>query len=379
MSKFFLELAVAMTAAAAVLPVGACADDDGDHDAEDPPPCGRPDDPPPRAAVRLGFFSTNLPLEAAFARGFFEDENLDVTTQQVTTSIDLFQSVAEGTIDIALTSADNPVNYRLNADNPVNNGDATLDVQMIFGDHRGLGLALVAQPELTTIESLRGKTCGVDAPVSGFAYVLYEMLQQHGLAREADYTVVQAGGTPIRLRALRDGMIDCTLLNADSIVRAREEGFAVLATIDDIASPYLGGVGAARESWLRAHSDIAIRFIRAYARAELWIENKDNRKAVIELLTDAETSAALAGTIYEAAVHDPTGLIHQAEFDAEGLLSVLELRQTFNGFESAQDLPYLASPDSGLYDLQYLERATRDLDRCDSETREERVARPPDA
>lgn len=376
MSKFFLELAVAVTGAAAVLSLGACADDDGD-DVEDPAPCGPSAEPPAPAAVRLGFFSTNLPLEIAFAQGFFDAENLTVTTQQVTSSIDLFQSVAAGTIDIALTSADNPVNYRLNADNPVNNGNGTLDVQMIFGDHRGLGLALVAQPEFTTIESLRGKTCGVDAPVSGFAYVLYEMLQQKGLERETDYSVVQAGGTPIRLAALRDGMIDCTLLNADSVVRAREEGFAVLSEIQDVASPYLGGVGAARRSWLDEHADVATRFIRAYARAQLWVENEDNRKAVIQLLTDtdADTSSALAGKIYEAAVHHPTGVTHQAEFDAEGLLNVLELRDTFNGFEQSQDLPFLASPDSGLYDLQYLERATRDLDECDPE---ERATRPPD-
>jgi ABC-type nitrate/sulfonate/bicarbonate transport system substrate-binding protein len=360
MSKTILQVAAA---GALTLLVHGCVD--GDEPAFDESDQRRCLGPRPDATVRLGFFSTNLPLQAAFAEGFFDDENLTVVTEQVTTSIAMFQSVAANTMDIALTSADNPVNYRLNADNPVNNGGRTLDVQMIFGDHRGLGLALVSQPELTTVESLRGKTCGVDAPVSGFAFVLYEMLRQRGLEREVDYAVAQAGGTPIRLRALRERTIDCTLLNADSVVRARAEGFHVLATIDDVAMPYLGGVGAARYSWLRRHSDVAGRFIRAYIRGELWVEDPRNRSEAIALLTDEDTPAPLAELIYEAAVDDPTGLIRKAEFDAAGLLGVIELREAFDGFERPQNPRFLASRASGLYDLKYHERAVRSLEQCD--------------
>ncbi len=225
---------------------------------------------------------------------------------------------------------------------------------------------MVSQPDLTTFESLQGKTCGVDAPTSGFAFVLYETLQQNGLARGVDYTVTQAGGTPIRLNAMRAGTIDCTLLNADSIVRAREEGFNVLATIDDVAVPYLGGTGAARQSWLEANSDVAIRFIRAYVRGVLLVTDPDNREDVLDLIIDEETPAPLAEQIYEAAVNDSTGLIRQGKFDADGLLSVIELRDAFGGFEEEQNLRFLASPASGLYDLNYYRRAVRGLRGCDN-------------
>ncbi len=362
MSKTILQIAAAMAGALATLPLAACGDD---LDAREPEGAPTAAGRMPEATVRLGFFSTNLPLEAAFSRGFFDEENLTVTTTQVTTSIDMFQSVAAGTMDIAMTSADNPVNYRLNVDNPVNNGGEPLDVQMIFGDHLGLGLALVSQPDLTTFESLRGKTCGVDAPVSGFAFVLYQMLLDNGLERDADYAVTQAGGTPIRLAAMRAGEIDCTLLNADSIVRAREEGFNVLATIDDVAVPYLGGTGAAHQTWLKDNSDVAIRFIRAYIRGELWIEDPDNRQAVIDLITDEETPAALAEKIYEAAVDDPTGIISKAAFDVEGLFNVIALREAWDGLEQRQDLESLASPMSGLFELKYYDKAVRDVERED--------------
>jgi ABC-type nitrate/sulfonate/bicarbonate transport system substrate-binding protein len=316
--------------------------------------------PPIAATVRLGFFSTNLPLQAAFAQGYFADENLTVTTQQVTTSIAMFESIAANTMDIALTSADNPLNYRLNTNNLVNNGAGTLDVQMIFGDHLGLGLALVAQPG-STFESLRGKKCGVDAPDSGFAYVLYEMLRRNGLVRGVDYTVVPAGGTPIRLNALRAKTIDCTLLNADSVVRAKEEGFAVLSTIDDVASVYLGGVGAARESWLKANPDVAVRFIRAYVRGVLWVENPANRTVAITLLINANTSAALAEKIYDSAVGEPTGIIPDGKLDVRGLRNVIRIRSAFDGFEQLQIPRFLASRKSGVYDLRYYRQAVRGL------------------
>ncbi len=359
MSTFARILILGFSFSLAALAGSAWADDNDD-------PAGAHHSSPTAAAVRLGFFSTNLPLQAAFAQGYFADENLTVTTQQITTSIAMFKSIAANTMDIALTSADNPLNYRLNTNNLVNNNAGTLDVQMIFGDHLGLGLALVAQPG-STFESLRGKKCGVNAPDSGFAYVLYKMLQRNGLARDVDYTVAPAGGTPIRLNALRAKTIDCTLLNADSVVRAKEEGFAVLATIDDVASQYLGGVGAARESWLKANPDVAIRFIRAYVRGVAWVENADNRTAATALLSNANTTVGLAEKIYDAAIGDPTGIIPQGKFDVRGLRNVIRIRSAFNGFEQPQNLRLLASPESGIYDLSYYRQAVRGLRDCDDD------------
>lgn len=350
-----LRWAVALIGTIAASASGACAVGD-DAEADRTSQVIRARDAPPPAIVRVGLFSASLPIQVALARGFFTDENLTITTQQVTTSISLFQAIAAGTTDIALTSADNPLNYARNQNNAVNHGAGTLDVQMIFGDHLGLGLALAVRPGLT-LELLRDKRCGVDAPDSGFAYVLYEMLRRHGLARDVDYTVVVAGGTPLRLAALRAGTIDCTLLNADSVVRAREDGFAILATIGDVAVPYLGGVGAARKTWLQANSDVAVRFIRAYERALSWALDPANRDAVVTLLSNASTPAELARKIYNATVNDPTGLIRRARFDTEGLLRVIELRAAFGGFEQPEDPSVLASPAGGLFDLRYRHQA----------------------
>jgi hypothetical protein len=49
-----------------------------------------------------------------------------------------------------------------------------------------------------------------------------------------DYTGVAGGATPIRWAGLRAGEFEATVLNSDSLVRARSEGFPVLAALADV-------------------------------------------------------------------------------------------------------------------------------------------------
>src|SRR5205823_6496330 len=78
-------------------------------------------------------------------------------------------------------------------------------------------------------------------------------------------------------------------------IRAADAGRPILATIYDVASPYMGSVGAAMEGWLATHAGIAERFIRAYFRATLWTFDPANREAAIALLmTQPNTPRAIA-------------------------------------------------------------------------------------
>jgi ABC-type nitrate/sulfonate/bicarbonate transport system substrate-binding protein len=326
--------------------------DQARDDRHDPPP-----PPPAPATVRVGFFSTSLPLLAAQANGYFTDENLTLSLTQVKSSVQLFTAVANNTIDIAFSSPDNPANYRLN---PVNAVGGALDVQIIFGTDRGLDLSVISDTPFTTVESLKGKRIGVDAVDSGFAYVLYKILANHGLQKGVDYSIVTVGGTPIRLAALRAHTIDATLLNSDSYVRAVNDGFNVLAPVSDVANPYFGGGASARNSWLTANRDVAVRFIRAYVRGHQWALDPANKTAAVALLAGLpNTPPALATQIYDA-LFDPTGLIPRARLDRRGLYNVLALRQASGGFEQPENLRFLDSPFSGLYDLSYYRRAVDD-------------------
>jgi ABC-type nitrate/sulfonate/bicarbonate transport system substrate-binding protein len=321
---------------------------------------GVPGSDPP-AALRLGFFTRSLATLAAQAEGFDAAEGVAVEEFPVSGSRQAFQFLRDGLYDIVLASADNPVNFRLN---PHNATGAALDVRMFMGADYGMNLTLVAQPGLTRVEDLRGKALAVDAPDSGFAFVLYKIMRLHGLERDVDYAVVSAGGTPARFSALLSGQFDATLLNSGFELRAAAAGRVLLDSVGAVASPYLGQVFSATVPWLVEHEDAVVRFTRAYVRAVRWARDPSNREAAIALLaTQPNTSGALAEQIYAVQVSDGVGLIPEARIDRKGLYNVLALRAEFNGFEMHENLRRLSAPAGGLFDLSFYRAALRDLRR----------------
>jgi ABC-type nitrate/sulfonate/bicarbonate transport system substrate-binding protein len=310
------------------------------------------------ATLRVGVFARSLPMLAAEAKGFFARENLTVSFLQVQSSTQQFTSLRDGQYDIVQTAADNVANYRLNDSNPIG---ARLDVQIFMGQDLGTGLSVVARPGINSIEDLRGKTLSVDAPDSGFAYVLYKILRQHGLERGTDYQIVQTGGVFARYQGLMAGAFDATLLSSGFELRATNAGYPLLESVTAVADPYLSGVSAARQSWMEQNRDVVVRFIRASYDATQWSTDPANREEAIALLmAQPNTSRALAEQLYEEQLDEETGLIPDLSLDRLGLLNVLELREEFGGFDAAQNLRRLTTPASGLYDLSYRRDAVHD-------------------
>jgi len=84
--------------------------------------------------------------------------------------------------DVVQTSPDNVANYRLNEGNPVGGRIASVG---FMGMDYGMNLTLVVRPEIDEPDQLKGSRVSVDAPFSGFAYVLYKILRRAGLSARA--------------------------------------------------------------------------------------------------------------------------------------------------------------------------------------------------
>lgn len=82
--------------------------------------------------------------------------------------------------------------------------------------------------------------------------------------------------------------------------------------------------------------------------------------SVAPLMTQPNTSRALAEQLYDEQLDEDTGLIPDVSIDRLGLLNVLELREEFGGFDAPQNLRRLTTPSSGLYDLSYRREAVHD-------------------
>jgi ABC-type nitrate/sulfonate/bicarbonate transport system substrate-binding protein len=306
-------------------------------------------------SIRMGVFYQSLPMLVAQELGYYEREGLQVEYQKVTSSIQQFEYLRDGRYDVIQTSPDNVANYRLNDGNPVGGKIASVG---FMGMDYGMNLTLVVRPEIEGPGQLKGRTVSVDAPFSGFAYVLYKILRRAGLEREADYEVVPTGGVADRYTALLAGEFDGTLLSGGFETRAVSQGHRIVGSVYEIASPYVGVMACATEEWLDAHADDVLRFIRGSHTATRWCFDPANRDDAVAMLTRLpSTEEVLAARLYDVQLRDGVGVIRDLGIDASGIRNVLELRREFDGFETEPDLDALAAPGGGLYELRFLEEA----------------------
>lgn len=309
-------------------------------------------------SITLGVFYQSLPMMAAQELGSYEGEGLDIEYQKVSSSIQQFEFLRDDRYDVIQTSPDNVANYRLNEGNPVGGRIASVG---FMGMDYGMNLTLVVRPEIEDAGQLKGRTVSVDAPFSGFAYVLYKILRRAGLEREVDYQVVPIGGVADRYTALLAGDFDGTLLSGGFETRAVSQGYRIVGSAYEIASPYVGVMACAKDEWLDRNADEAGRFIRASHGASQWCFDPANRDDAIAMLARLpNTDEALAAQLCDVQLRDGVGIIRDLGIDGAGIRNVLELRREFDGFETEPDLDALAASGGGLYDLRFLEEALRD-------------------
>jgi ABC-type nitrate/sulfonate/bicarbonate transport system substrate-binding protein len=276
-------------------------------------------------ATRLvaGTFSPSVLLDVARRTGRLSDAGLEVTEVPVASSPGQFRSLIDGEIDVAFTSPDNVLAYRFSPTNPLG---GLLDVGIVSGIDRGLGLALYGRPGLGLTKQLRGARVGVDVPVSGFALAMYAITESLGVSR-GQYELLALGSTPRRLAALLAGDCDATMLNAGNELLAEDAGCVRLASVADVCPPYLGTVTAvAGEARLAEARDLGAALSATIA---------DIRSGAVDDVAVAQAAARLdvspePARRYVERLRDPAeGLLPGAEVDPVGLETVAALRRRF--------------------------------------------------
>lgn len=287
--------------------------------------------------INLGVFSPSVLLDVARSSGRLADAGVQVHDVPVASSPAQFTSLRAGDYDAVFTSPDNVLAYRFLPANPLGE---LLDVEIVAGLDRGLGLCLGARPGLTDPAELSGGRFGVDVPTSGFAFVGYALLEGLGVAR-TDVEIVTLGSTPRRAKALQAGDCDATVLNAGNELAAQRHGCTVLADVTRLG-PYLGTVvarlrqapgAAAVERLVEALVDTA----RSITAGEL---DSEATESAVRLLSLDPSGAAE----HLAVLKDPArGLITDGSVDAAALGTLVGLRRRFlpvpelDGLESRFD------------------------------------------
>lgn len=303
---------------------------------------------PARLEVIVFAGGFNWPIWAAQEKGYFRDNGVEVNLTPTPGSVFQMVGLIDGKFDIAMTAIDNLIAYREGEGEDPKVGP---DLVAVMGADQGF-LKLVSVPEVSSIGALRGRTVSVDARSTGYAFVLFELLDRAGL-REPDYNVERAGGVLQRFQALMEKKHDATLLLSPFEVQAEARGFHVLASASDALGAYQGLVAAVRKSWAEEHRDALVGYVRAYVQGVEWLYDPANRAEAIALLRKnlPAMSAEGAEAAYRVLLDPATGFQRKGAISLEGVGRVLALRTKW----SEQKKPL--GPPSRYYDPAYYDAA----------------------
>jgi ABC-type nitrate/sulfonate/bicarbonate transport system substrate-binding protein len=335
MRRFASRVAVVI---AAIVLIAGCA--------SAPEPAGPPQE------VRLIVFpgGFNWPIWAAQEKGYFAKHGVDLKITPTPNSVFQLTGLIEGKFDIAMTAIDNLIAYR------EGQGEAKIDgpdLISVMGGDNGF-LRLVSVPEVKTIGELRGKTVSVDARTTGYAFVLFELLDRGGL-KEPAFQVERAGGVVQRFQALMEKKQAATLLISPFEVQAQARGFNLLADASKSLGNYQGLVAGVRESWAKQNRRAVVGYIRAYVEGLDWLYNPANREEALAILMKnvPNMSRQAAEASYKVLLDPKDGFDRKARIDMEGVRTVLQLRSKWS--ESKKPLTDPAK----YYDGAYYDQAMR--------------------
>jgi ABC-type nitrate/sulfonate/bicarbonate transport system substrate-binding protein len=269
----------------------------------------------------------NLPTFAAIEKGYFADEGLAVELALTASSVAQAERTAAGEFDIVFTAFDNVVAYGEGQGAAADGVDP--DYVVLTGATQ-LELAIVTAPEVKAYADLKGRSIALDALTTGFAFVLFDMMEKSGLGRD-DVTFAAVGATPQRWQSVKAGDHAATLTIEPFTSIARRSGFNVLDVSSNHFASYQGGSIAARRAYAAENPETVKAFIRAYLKGLAWTLDPANREAGAALLQSRmpDIQPAAVPSIMASLLSPRSGLTPGAHILPDGMRTVLDLRSRY--------------------------------------------------
>jgi ABC-type nitrate/sulfonate/bicarbonate transport system substrate-binding protein len=143
---------------------------------------------------------------------------------------------------------------------------------------------LLGKKGITSLAALKGKTIIVGGP-NDITRVFMDKVLALANLKPDDYVYTYAGATTERFAALANGGVDAAILFPPFAQRAAGMGYPVLADITKFFPSFLFDGFAVKPDWAKAHSDLVVRFIKAYILGVRWLYDPANKARAIQILT----------------------------------------------------------------------------------------------
>jgi ABC-type nitrate/sulfonate/bicarbonate transport system substrate-binding protein len=276
------------------------------------------------------------PLLVGEQNGFFAREGLQVNFHQTTYAPDHNRGMAEGRWDLTLSSADTMI-ARTTTDG--------VDYLLFMQAEEGLSAYLIGQPDIQSIEQLRGKLLAGDPGDSNLDLIRKKILRQHGMD-DTEYQINIIGSSPKRLEAFLQGRVAAAMLTPPASDKALAAGGILLANSELYVPNWPLTCGWTLRRWLVSHRELVVRFIRAWVAATDWLLRAENRESTLRLMMEKENlNQASAEEAYRK-------VVPKARINPAALKTVIELRKEMGVYKPPHD------PPERFYDDSYWREAT---------------------
>ena len=217
--------------------------------------------------VRIAYPSrgvTVLPLRIAQVQGFFQQERLEAELIQMRAGITV----------TALTTGD--LDFGAPLDSIIRASARGQPLKAVVSFVNKPMHYLVAKPQFATVPELRGRTIALNSFGSAEQLTLYAILRSHGIEPDKkEVQIVFLGDSPVRLEALKRGIVDATMVLIPHVILASNAGFKVLGHAGSFMELSTPGLGTT-ERLLKQKPDQVKRVVRAAIKAILFMrKNKE--------------------------------------------------------------------------------------------------------
>lgn len=222
--------------------------------------------------IRISYSSrsnSTTVYQVALARGFFKEEGLDPEMIQMNPRLG----------GLAVMNGD--IEYTTTFGSTLRGIIGGLPLKFIAISVRKTDHFLIAKPEIKSAQELRGKRLGVSTLFGTDQLAAEDMMRSKG-GDPSSMQTVALGDAPVRVQALRSGLVEAIAMNAPHDIALMKSGYAVLAGPQDLkrALP-LAGL-AVKDSLLKEKPALIKRTLRAVLKAHRFIfDNKQETTRVM--------------------------------------------------------------------------------------------------
>jgi NitT/TauT family transport system substrate-binding protein len=246
-----------------------------------------------QAADKIRISVTNfnmsfLPSGIAVKKGFFKEEGLEAEVIRMNANVAI-AALAGGDCD-----------YTMVFGSVVRAAIRGLPVKVVASFIDSSTHALIARPEVKSVQELKGKTMGVQAYGATDHVAAAMMLKHFGVDPDKEIKTVALGSAAARLAALKEGVVDVAVVAPPADAEAKKLGFSILTRAYEVFNFPFVGLGTQVKK-IQEKPDEVKRTIKALIKANRFL--RQNRDGAIQVLVEwGRTERDLAAVAYDSAV-----------------------------------------------------------------------------